>query len=52
MTTSLVDLDIELRIYQNDEVRIYEADPDVIAHIMDRIITFDRRINELRGEMA
>lgn len=46
------DLDIELRIYQSDQVRIYEADPDVIAHIMDRIISFDRRINELRGELV
>lgn len=41
---------IELRIYQSDEVRIYEADPDVIFHIMDKIITFDKRINTLRLE--
>ncbi len=38
----------ELRLYQNDEVRIYEADPDAIAHIMDRIVTFDKRINAMR----
>lgn len=44
------EIEIELRIYQNDEVRIYEADPDVIAHIMDKIVTFDRRITELRLE--
>lgn len=43
-------IEIELRIYQNDEVRIYEADPDVITHIMDRIVTFDKRITELRLE--
>lgn len=43
-------IDIELRIYQNDEARIYEADPDVITHIMDRIVTFDKRITELRLE--
>lgn len=43
-------IDIELRIYQSDDVRIYEADPDVIAHIMDRIVTFDKRINALRME--
>jgi uncharacterized protein DUF2800 len=41
---------IELRIYQADEVRIYDADPDVITHIMDRIITFDRRIEAIRLE--
>lgn len=45
------DLTTELRIYQSDEVRIYDADPDVIAHIMDKIITFDKRINALRLEM-
>jgi hypothetical protein len=45
------DLDIEMRIYQTDEARVFEADPDLIAHIMDRIITFDRRIAELKEEM-
>jgi len=44
------DIEIEMRIYQNDEVRIYEADPDVIMHIMDKIKTFDKRITELRLE--
>lgn len=46
------ELTIELRIYQNDEVRIYEADPDVILHIMGKIIAFDKRINVLREETA
>lgn len=45
-----MDIEMELRIYQNDEVRIYEGDPDVITHIMDKIISFDRRINQLRLE--
>lgn len=40
----------ELRIYQGDEIRIYEADPDVITHIMDKIITFDKRIAAMRLE--
>lgn len=44
------EIDIEMRIYQNDECRIYEADPDVIAHIMDKIITFDKRIEAIRSE--
>jgi hypothetical protein len=44
------DIQIELRIYQNDEVQIYEADPDVIFHLMDRIITFDKRIIAIRME--
>lgn len=45
------ELEIELRIYQNDEVRVYIADPDSITHIMDRIITFDKQINALRLEL-
>lgn len=44
------DIEIELRIYQNDEVRIYDADPDAIFHIMDKIITFDKRIEEMKRE--
>lgn len=45
------DITIELRIYQSDEVRVYEADPDNIAHIMDKIMTFDKRIRDLREEL-
>lgn len=45
-----VEIEIELRIYQNDEVRIYEADPNVITHIMDKIVTFDKRITAIRME--
>lgn len=41
---------IELRIYQNDEMRLYDTDPDEITHIMDKIIVFDKRINALREE--
>lgn len=46
------DIEMELRIYQNDMVRVEVADPDEIFHIIDRIIVFDRRINELRKEAA
>ncbi len=45
------DLQIELRIYQNDEVREYLGDPDEIAHIMDTIITFNNRIIAIREEI-
>lgn len=38
------EIETELRIYQSDEVRIYEADPDNTAHIMDKIVTFDKYI--------
>lgn len=42
------DIQIELRIYQADEIRIYEADPDTIAHIMDKIIMFDKKIQAIK----
>jgi len=45
-----IDIEIELRIYQSDEVRIYDAEPDDIMHVMDRIVTFDRRISAMRQE--
>lgn len=44
------DIEIELRIYQNDEPRIYEADPDGVAYIMEKIKIFDRRIAEIQEE--
>lgn len=44
------EIDIELRIYQNDDVRIYEGDYDVITHIMSKIVTFDKRIEALKAE--
>lgn len=45
-----MDIDIELRIYQNDEIGVWEGDSDQITHIMDKIVTFDRRINAIRNE--
>lgn len=42
-------IDIELRIYQSEEVRIYEPDPDTIAFIIQRIIDFDQRIEAIKG---
>ena len=44
------ELDMELRIYQNDEVEEFIADPDVIFHIMDKIVRFDKRIKIMQME--
>jgi hypothetical protein len=44
------EITIELRIYQNDEVRLYIGDPDRIIHIMDEIKRRDRMIEEMRWE--
>jgi hypothetical protein len=45
-----LEIEIELRIYQNDEVLIYEGDPLTITSIMDKIVYFDRRIEQIRME--
>jgi len=42
------DIDIELRIYQSNDVLIENPDLDDIAYIMDKIILFDKRINEIK----
>jgi hypothetical protein len=40
----------ELRIYQNDDIRVEEADPDEIMHIMQRYKYLSKRIDQLREE--
>lgn len=40
----------ELRIYQSDEVDVYEPPAGDIVYIMDKIITFDRIVEELKQE--
>ena len=44
------EIQTELRIYQSDECRIYEADPDILNHVMEKIKFFDKRIKALRME--
>lgn len=44
------EIEAELRIYQTDEVQVYIPEVDDIAHIMDKIITFDKRIEQLKKE--
>lgn len=41
-------IDIELRIYQSDEIVVANPDVEIIAPIMDKIITFDKRIEKLK----
>ncbi len=45
------DIRIELRIYQNDDVREEVADMDRIYHIIDKIVTHDKRIKFLKEEV-
>lgn len=44
------EINIELRIYQDNEVVIFDADPEDIAFIMEKIQDFDKQINQLRLE--
>jgi len=45
------EIEIELRIYQNDDIRLEVGDPLEITSVMDKIVYFDRRINELSEEV-
>lgn len=45
------EIQIELRIYQNDDIQIEEPDPDIITHVMDRIVTFDKHITRMKMEV-
>lgn len=45
------DIQVELRLYQEDQCSILVPDPDKITHIMDRIITFDRLIDKMKVEI-
>jgi hypothetical protein len=44
------DIKIEMRIYQDDEVQVFDADPEDILFIMDKIREHDRQIQQLRIE--
>jgi hypothetical protein len=40
---------MELRIYKNDEVHIFSPDPDEILDIMEKIVHFDKIIQDLKN---
>lgn len=42
------EIDIELRIYQRDEIRVHEPIPEGIIAIMDKIIYFDQQIEAIK----
>lgn len=46
------DIEIELRIYQNDEVLYHIPEADEILPIMDKIISFDKVINRIKEQEA
>lgn len=44
-------IEIELRIYQGEEVTLYKPEGKDIREIMNKIIAFDKRIEKLKAEM-
>ena len=46
-----LEIEFELRLYQNDNIALFQTEPDVIIHIMDKIKTFDKRIRAIREEL-
>lgn len=45
------DIEIELRIYQREDVRQEFPHPDAILTIMEKIVEFDRQIDEIKGAL-
>lgn len=44
------EIEIELRVYQNDDILYENPDPDQIAHIMDRIVHLDKLLEKMERE--
>lgn len=44
------DIEIELRIYQREDMRVEECIPEAILTIMDKIIEFDRQIDLIKED--
>ena len=44
------DIDMELRIYQNNEIIVHNPTVEDILPIMDKIITFDKIIDKMKIE--
>ena len=45
---SPVEIDMQLRLYQSDQVEVHEPDPDEIRRIMNVTIEYDKRIEALK----
>lgn len=48
--TKPAEIEMELRIYQNDEVLCHSPQVDEIAPIIDKIITFDKLLKRIKTE--
>lgn len=41
-------IEIELRLYQSDDMEVYIPDPEEILYVMDKIIIFDKQIDKMK----
>lgn len=44
------EIDMELRIYQSDEIIVHNPEIDEIVPIMDKIVTFDKILTKIKSE--
>lgn len=44
------DIEMELRIYQSNDVLVHSPDPNDILTIMDKVIAFDKIISKIKSE--
>lgn len=44
------ELEIEMRIYQNNQIQAFEADPDTVFMVMDRYVEYTKLLTDLREE--
>ena len=44
------EIDMELRIYQSDDILIHNPEPDEIYPIIDKIVSFDKIIAKIKSE--
>lgn len=42
-------IDVELRIYQREEIRVFEPYSERIVEVMDKIVMFDQQIEEIKA---
>lgn len=45
-------IDMELRLYQTDEVKVTNPNPEDILYIMDKIVEFDKVLDRIKNEEA
>lgn len=48
-STNPYDIGVELRIYQREDIRVYNPSPELLIEIMERIVYFDQQIELMKA---